>query len=69
VVSKINYEATSTAKEALDVLQGIIGAVKEVAGAIPKGFQPPTGEIPPCNVGKTVTRIDNIEDILKKGIP
>ena len=69
VVSKINYESTSTAKEALDVLQGIIGTAKEVAGATPRGIQPRAGEIPPCNVGKTVIRIDDIEDILKKGIP
>jgi hypothetical protein len=69
VLYKLNYESTSTAKEALDVVQGIIGTAKEISIAIPKGIQPPAGEKPPCNVGKSVVSIDNIEDILKKGIP
>ena len=63
VLTKLNSVSTSGAKEALDVVQGIIGTAKEIAGTIPKKIEEPKG--PPCNVGKDVVRLRNLEDILK----
>jgi hypothetical protein len=69
ILTKVNSESTSAAKEALDVVQGIIGTAKEIAGTIPKVRQPPAGQIPACNIGKKVVGLRNIEEILKEGIP
>jgi hypothetical protein len=68
VLTKLNYESTSTAKEALDVLQGILGTAKEIAGTIPKAIPTPGEGKPPCNVGKKIVSLSNIEDIPKEVI-
>jgi hypothetical protein len=67
VLTKLNNESTSVAKEALDVVQGIIGTGKEIAKAIPKGIAPPGEGKPPCNAGKSKVRLRNIEEVLKEG--
>jgi hypothetical protein len=63
VLTKLNSESTSGAKEALDVVQGIIGTAKEIAVAVPTVKA--TVEKPPCNAGKKIVGRKNIEDIPK----
>jgi hypothetical protein len=67
VLTKLNNESTSIAKEALDVVKGMIGAGKEIAVAATKEIIPPEGK-PPCNVGRNKVRLRNIEDVLKEDI-
>ena len=69
VLTKLNNESTSVAKEALDVVQGIIGTGKEIAKAAAKGIPTPGEGKPPCNVGKSKVRLRNIEEILREGNP
>ncbi len=68
VLTKLNNDSTSVAKEALDVVQGIIGTGKEIAKAIPKVIPAPE-EKPPCNAGKSKVRLRNIEEVLKDSGP
>lgn len=67
VLTKLNNESTSVAKEALDVVKGMIGAGKEIAVAATKEIIPPEGK-PPCNVGRNKVRLRNIEDMLKEDV-
>jgi hypothetical protein len=66
VLTKLNNESTSVAKETLDVVKEIIGAGKDIAVAAMKGVAPPEAK-PPCNAGKSKARLRNIEEILKEG--
>jgi hypothetical protein len=69
VLTKVNNDSTSIAKEALDVVQEIIGAGKEIAKAATKAIPTPGEGKPPCNAGKSKVRLRNIEEILQEGNP
>lgn len=64
VLTKLNNESTSAAKDVLDVVKGIIGTAKEIAVAIPKaGISPEPERKPPCNIGKKIVGRKDIADI------
>jgi hypothetical protein len=61
VITKINNESTSAAKEVLDVFQGILGTFKEIST---KAAVVLTKEaVPVCNVGKKIIGRIDITDI------
>jgi hypothetical protein len=69
VISKINSEYSSAAKDALGVVQEILGTVKTMKGLTAtlgvKEIQSSKSAKPACNAGKKITESLNISDIDK----
>lgn len=61
VITKINSESTSAAKEALDVFQGILGTLKEITAK--KAVTPIKEGVLACNAGKKIIGQMDIADI------
>lgn len=56
VITKVNNDSTSGAKDVLDAFKGILGTAKELAKAV-------KAEPPACNAGKRIVGRMNISDI------
>jgi hypothetical protein len=61
VITKINNESTSAAKEVLDVFQGTLGTSKEISTKA--AVVPSEGAVPACNIGKKIIGRIDITDI------
>ncbi len=59
VITKVNNDSTSGAKDVLDVFKGILGTAKEVVTAVKAGE---LGKLPACNAGKKIVGRMDISD-------